>query len=166
MAWTFGCRLSQKGCSCSHLEDVLLLGTDGKPQTPSARRGLANLDRACNQSPTFGTRNPSGDRRERPPPPWLRWRPDADLPFSWDLPHPWGRGWVLGWMLWPCCGWLEPPSGLLPELLSGQAAMPLRSSPVFCSGGTGSLCLLAKVSWLPFLRWGTRRERARQRGGV
>lgn len=75
--------------------DVLLLGTDGTHQPPSAQHGAATLHCACNQSPTFRTQSLS----------WGCARghhlSGADLPFSWDLPHAWGKGWVLGWMLWP-----------------------------------------------------------------
>lgn len=85
--------------------------------------------RPCLQSvPSLQDLKPLLGTRERPPP----------LPFSWDLPHLWGRGWVLGWMLWSCCGWLEPPSGLHPELL--PASHPVEKQP--CSRGTGFPCLL------------------------
>ena len=93
--WTFGCHVSKKGSSCSHPGDGLLLGTDGKHQPPSAQHGAAILHCACNQSLTFRTRSLSwGCARGHHP-------SGADLPFSWDLPHTWGKGWVLGWMLWP-----------------------------------------------------------------
>lgn len=122
--WTFGCHASKKGCSCSHPGDGLLLGTDGKHQPPSAQHGAAILHCACNQSPTFRTRNLSwGCARGRRP-------SGADLPFSWDLPHVWGTGGC-----WDgCCGHTIRTAPRAPL----QSAVPWSSSPLSCLRGTGS----------------------------
>lgn len=87
---------------------------------------------------------------EGPPPLGPQRQPGAARPFSWALPHPGGRGWGVGGVVAMLRG-LEPPPGLPPELPPGPAAMPLRRGAALA--GTGSPCLLAEASRLPFLWW-------------